>query len=53
LLLGSRWALLPGVLAAVLLVVRTALEDRTQRTALEGYADYAARVRYRLAPGIW
>jgi len=42
-----------GVLAGALLVVRTALEDRTLRTALAGYADYAARVRYRLAPGIW
>ena len=42
-----------GVLAGALLVVRTALEDRTLRTALAGHADYAARVRYRLAPGIW
>jgi protein-S-isoprenylcysteine O-methyltransferase Ste14 len=53
LLLGSWWALLPAVASAALLILRTALEDRTLLTALDGYADYAARVRYRLAPGVW
>jgi protein-S-isoprenylcysteine O-methyltransferase Ste14 len=33
--------------------VRTALEDRTLRQELEGYAEYARRVRFRLIPGIW
>ncbi len=53
LVLGSLWALgLAGVLA-VLLVWRTALEDRTLRRELPGYAEYAARTRYRLLPGLW
>lgn len=53
LVLGSLWALaLSGVLA-VLLVWRTVLEDRTLRRELPGYAEYAARTRYRLLPGLW
>jgi len=53
LLLGSLWALIPGGLGALLLIVRTALEDKTLLEELDGYKDYAARVRYRLLPGIW
>jgi len=53
LLLGSRWALVPAALSGVLVVVRTALEDRTLQRELPGYADYAARVRYRLLPRVW
>lgn len=53
LLLGSWWAGIPSVLALAGFVVRTALEDRTLRAELPGYADYARRVRYRLIPGIW
>jgi protein-S-isoprenylcysteine O-methyltransferase Ste14 len=51
--LGSLWAILPAGLVAGLLVVRTALEDRTLQDELPGYREYARRVRYRLAPGIW
>jgi protein-S-isoprenylcysteine O-methyltransferase Ste14 len=53
LLLGSLWALIPGVLAALLLVLRTVLEDRMLRAELTGYAGYARRVRYRLLPAVW
>jgi len=53
LLLGSWWALIPGLLGAGVLVVRTALEDRTLHQELPGYADYAQRTRYRLLPGVW
>jgi protein-S-isoprenylcysteine O-methyltransferase Ste14 len=51
--LGSWAALVPALLTAAILVVRTALEDRTLRGELEGYREYAGRVRYRLAPGLW
>ena len=51
--LGSWWALVPGVLTAAVLVLRTALEDRTLQAELEGYREYAERVRYRLVTGIW
>jgi protein-S-isoprenylcysteine O-methyltransferase Ste14 len=53
LVLGSLWALIPGSLFAVLLVVRTALEDRTLQDELEGYKEYTQRVRHRLIPYIW
>ncbi len=53
LLLGASWALVPGIIAAALMVLRTALEDRTLQHELAGYAEYARGVRYRLLPGIW
>jgi protein-S-isoprenylcysteine O-methyltransferase Ste14 len=52
-LLGSLWALIPAALTAAAIVVRTALEDVVLQDRLDGYRDYAARVRYRLVPGIW
>jgi protein-S-isoprenylcysteine O-methyltransferase Ste14 len=51
--LGSYWAMVPGVIAILILVARTAMEDRTLHAELEGYKEYASRVRYRLIPGIW
>lgn len=52
-MLGSWWALIPGGLSALLIVVRTALEDKTLQEELDGYKEYTQRVRYRLLPGIW
>lgn len=52
-LLGSLWALVPGVIAAVLFIIRTGLEDRTLHEELPGYPEYAKRTRYRLLPGVW
>ena len=51
--LGSLRALVPAAIASLLLVVRTELEDRTLKEELEGYKEYAGRVRYRLVPGVW
>ncbi len=51
--LGSLWACIPMALLVVNLFVRTALEDRTLQNELDGYKEYAGRVRYRLIPGIW
>ena len=51
--LGSLWALIPTVMACLLLVVRTVWEDQTLRDELAGYKEYAQRVRYRLIPGVW
>jgi protein-S-isoprenylcysteine O-methyltransferase Ste14 len=52
-LLGSAWSLLPAIIAGALLAVRTLLEDRVLQAELPGYREYAARVRWRLVPGIW
>lgn len=51
--LGSLYALIPAFLMAVLFVIRTRMEDKTLKTKLAGYAEYATRTRYRLLPGIW
>jgi protein-S-isoprenylcysteine O-methyltransferase Ste14 len=53
LFLGSWWAVVCASLIAMLMVARTALEDRTLLAELPGYAEYAQRVRYRLLPGVW
>ena len=52
-LLASWSALIVSSLNAILLILRTALEDRALQAELTGYADHARRVRYRLLPGIW
>lgn len=51
--LGSWWAFIPSAIAVILLIVRTALEDRVLQTKLDGYKAYTDRVRYRLLPGLW
>lgn len=53
LLLPSAWAFVPALLAVIAVVIRTALEDRTLHAELPGYAEYAARIRFRLIPGVW
>ena len=53
LIFDAWWAFAPAALIVGLLVLRTALEDRMLQNDLEGYREYAAQVRYRLAPGIW
>lgn len=51
--LASWWALIPAAWASGLLVLRTSWEDALLRAELDGYADYARRVRFRLMPGLW
>lgn len=51
--LGSWWALIPGAVCAGLMIVRTALEDKTLQAELPGYQEYTQRTRYRLLPGVW
>jgi len=53
LILGSWLAVVPATLIAVLLVVRTSLEDRMLTIELAGYREYASRVQARLLPGLW
>jgi protein-S-isoprenylcysteine O-methyltransferase Ste14 len=52
-ILGSCWAFVPAAITLAVTVLRTALEDRTLRTELPGYAEYASRVRSRLVPLVW
>ena len=53
LLLGSWWGLVGGLLLVLIIAVRAVFEERTLAAELEGYAEYAARVRYRFVPYLW
>lgn len=53
LLLGSWWGVAFAPIIILLFAVRAVLEERTLMAELPGYTDYAARVRYRLVPGVW
>lgn len=53
LVLGSWWGLVMVPIIALLLGIRIGIEEKTLRTGLEGYDDYARRVRWRLIPLIW
>jgi len=52
-LLASWGAMAISGIGALLLIIRTSLEDRTLQAELPGYTAYASEVRYRLAPGVW
>jgi len=52
LVIGSLFALVPAAAYLLLTIIRAALEDKTLHE-LNGYSEYAKRVRYRLFPGLW
>jgi protein-S-isoprenylcysteine O-methyltransferase Ste14 len=52
-MLGSWLAFIPGGVSAVLIILRTVLEDRMLLTELAGYREFAEKTRYRLIPGVW
>ncbi len=53
LLLGSVYSSVASIALIAALGVRTSIEERALRDGLAGYAEYAARVRWRLVPGVW
>jgi protein-S-isoprenylcysteine O-methyltransferase Ste14 len=53
LILDSLLVFIPILFTIGLFIVRTNLEDIFLSKELEGYRDYARKVRYRLLPGIW
>jgi protein-S-isoprenylcysteine O-methyltransferase Ste14 len=53
LLFGSWWGLLWGCALLGLFAIRILIEEGTLRKELQGYSEYAARVRYRLIPLVW
>ena len=52
-ILSSLWGLIPAGLVVCVIIIRTALEDRTLQEELAGYKAYAERVRYHILPSIW
>lgn len=53
LLLGSWWGLLVSAVMLIVLAIRAVLEEETLKAELEGYAEYAERVRSRFVPYLW
>lgn len=53
LLLGSWWGLAAGLGLVAIIAVRAVFEERALAAELEGYKDYASRVRYRFVPYLW
>jgi protein-S-isoprenylcysteine O-methyltransferase Ste14 len=51
--LGSWFAVALGLVYSGMILRRVLFEDAFLRGNLEGYAAYAARVRYRLIPGVF
>jgi|GEM_PF-3174151 Putative protein-S-isoprenylcysteine methyltransferase len=51
--LNSLLSIIPAVTYLVVTVGQTMFEDQMLRDELAGYADYAAKVRYRLIPAVW
>jgi protein-S-isoprenylcysteine O-methyltransferase Ste14 len=52
-LLDSKWAFIPVAVLLIVTIIRTKLEDKMLQAELPGYSDYAAKVKYRLFPGVW
>ena len=52
-MLNSLWAIIPAFMLTLVLVLRTALEDKMLHAELPGYKEYAGRARFRLLPGVW
>jgi protein-S-isoprenylcysteine O-methyltransferase Ste14 len=53
LVLGSWWGLVTVPFLALLFGIRIGVEEQTLRMGLDGYDEYARRVRWRLVPFIW
>ena len=53
--IDRSWLAAAFLIAVVLpfLLFRVLNEDRVLQSRLDGYADYARRVRWRLLPGLW
>ena len=53
LILGSFWGLLPFALYPIAIVIRICEEEALLTRELDGYAEYKAKIKYRLIPFIW
>jgi protein-S-isoprenylcysteine O-methyltransferase Ste14 len=53
LILGSWWGFVLSGILAIIIVIRTMLEDHTLQSEMPGYREYARQVKYRLIPLVW
>ncbi|AZO96302.1 isoprenylcysteine carboxylmethyltransferase family protein [Halocella sp. SP3-1] len=52
-IIGYVYTFIPGILAVIFVVIRTKLEDDMLQRDLDGYIDYAEKVKYRLIIKLW
>ena len=52
-MLGSWWGSPRRPPGFLVIAMRAVLEEQTLAAELDGYADYARRVRYRFVPYLW
>ncbi len=53
LVLGSLFAYIPAIIAIVILILRTYLEDKVLMNELGRYKEYTLKTKYRILPLIW
>lgn len=49
----SIWSIIPTLIAIILLLIRTSLEDKTLINELDGYVEYTRKTPYKLIPLVW
>jgi protein-S-isoprenylcysteine O-methyltransferase Ste14 len=49
----SVWSIIPTLIAIILLLIRTSLEDKTLINELDGYVEYTRKTRNKLIPLVW
>jgi protein-S-isoprenylcysteine O-methyltransferase Ste14 len=49
----SLWSIIPTLIAIILLIIRTILEDKTLINELNGYIDYTKKTPFKLIPLVW
>jgi len=49
----SVWSTIPTLIAIILLLIRTSLEDETLIIELDGYVEYTRKTRNKLIPFVW
>lgn len=53
LLFPSQYVALVSLVIAIIIIIRTYLEDNMLKVGLKGYKEYAMKVKYRIIPFIW
>ena len=51
--LNSLWGLIHSIVAVIILIIRTIMEDNFLKKELSGYLEYSDKTRYRWIPWIW
>lgn len=49
----TRLVIIISIIIALIIIMRTYLEDRMLKEKLKGYKEYAKEVKYRLVPYLW